>query len=370
MKPFRFVIFALMLLGVVACKKIKDPAEGPLIIKEKKEAANCYVIRPKDRLQFVAVEGNTTTKINGASRAEVIWETDNTTRKVASGEIIKKISYSDGNVSLTAGKEGNALVAVKNAEGDILWSWHIWVTHYSLDDKLLPLLDETVMDRNLGALTADVTDPLSNGLIYQFNRKDPFPGLAKFNDNGTSAKNECQMGIRGTIEYDLDEDWKTRAAEMNDFNGWLKAHPNTYINMKDLSGYISNHWSEGYDKTITDPCPYGYKISSRKFWEKIFYSYNSADFYEHYVDFEEKNPKLKAFKLPYCGYRSNAVNYAFSLQTDDPVNWSGYLFGDTYYNKEVFWVYWGEEKTAGSSKFSLGSTAYERAGAVRCVKML
>ena len=32
------------------------------------------------------------------------------------------------------------------------------------------------MDRNLGALSAAADDPLSNGLFYQWGRKDPFMG--------------------------------------------------------------------------------------------------------------------------------------------------------------------------------------------------
>ncbi len=35
-------------------------------------------------------------------------------------------------------KQGNAIIAVRNAEGTILWSWHIWVTDYK------PLLESTV----------------------------------------------------------------------------------------------------------------------------------------------------------------------------------------------------------------------------------
>ena len=371
MKKIRFVVLALMMLGAVACKKDNEPTEGPLIVRDKNQAANCYVIRPKDRLQFVAVEGNTDTKIKDVSRAVVIWETNNTTARVSSGEIIKKISYSDGNVLLTAGKEGNALVAVKNADGEILWSWHIWVTRFSLDDKVLSLRSGSssymLMDRNLGALTADVKDPLSNGLMYQFNRKDPFPGLAKFNEGETSPQEKCQMGIRGTIEYDLDENWPTRAAEMVQIDDWLTAHPNTYIAMKGLSAYLSLRWSETV-KSNSDPCPYGYRIAPRQFWEPVLDL--TGEFYENYVDIGENNINYPNFKLPYCGYRSNTTDYAFSYQgAETPGNYSMYMFADTKYNSYVFKVYWGEPRKAGSSEFFKGTNVYERAGAVRCIKM-
>ena len=363
---------ALMMIGAFACKKDNEPTEGPLIVRDKTQAANCYVIRPKDRLQFVAVEGNTDTKIKDVSRAVVIWETNNTTARVSSGEIIKKISYSDGNVLLTAGKEGNALVAVKNADGEILWSWHIWVTRYSLDDKVLSLGSGSssymLMDRNLGALTADVKDPLSNGLMYQFNRKDPFPGMAKFDAQGAGVKEKGQMGIRGTIEYDLDENWPTRAAEMGKIDDWLRMHPNTYIRITGLSSYWNQTWGLN-SKSVVDPCPYGYRIAPKTFWDSV--SSLSGEYNENYVDIGEKNSSsYPNFMLPYSGYRSMSTNYAFSFQTEDnPVNWSAYMCGNPYGTEAVFWVYYGEKKEAGSSKFKVDYDALQRSGAVRCIKM-
>ncbi|MCD8184071.1 MAG: DUF4906 domain-containing protein [Bacteroides sp.] len=95
---------------------------------------------------------------------------------------------------------GNGLIAACDANGDILWSWHIWVTKYNPD----PHGDETVltpnkqkhkytfrsdidqypmMDRYLGALedytdapTEEIDKSRANGLHYEWGRKDPFPG--------------------------------------------------------------------------------------------------------------------------------------------------------------------------------------------------
>ena len=72
------------------------------------------------------------------------------------------------------------MVAIKNAAGKVLWSWHIWVTDYT------PNVGTTTgdfMNRNLGAMnnflnTPKTTDDFikSRGLLYQWGRKDPFPG--------------------------------------------------------------------------------------------------------------------------------------------------------------------------------------------------
>lgn len=43
------------------------------------------------------------------------------------------------------------------------------------------------MDRNIGALTTDCTQPSSRGLYYQWGRKDPFPHPATCQDIVTRA---------------------------------------------------------------------------------------------------------------------------------------------------------------------------------------
>lgn len=89
------------------------------------------------------------------------------------------------------------MIAVKDADGNIIWSWHIWKTHFTLEEmptqtyktspramnstKYKPLVSRylVMMDRHIGA--ADNTPPNTDavvktfGLYYQFGRKDPFP---------------------------------------------------------------------------------------------------------------------------------------------------------------------------------------------------
>lgn len=60
--------------------------------------------------------------------AELVWET-NGHEQIIQGMILK-----DGYVYFKTGPaaEGNAVVAVKDGSGNILWSWHIWKTHFNL----------------------------------------------------------------------------------------------------------------------------------------------------------------------------------------------------------------------------------------------
>lgn len=80
---------------------------------------------------------------------------------------------------------GNSVVAVTNKNGQILWSWHIWITAAdpTVNTKTLPG-GKSIMECNIGATTISTgaTQPgystTSNGfgMYYQWGRKDPFPG--------------------------------------------------------------------------------------------------------------------------------------------------------------------------------------------------
>lgn len=60
--------------------------------------------------------------------AELVWETN------GHGKIIQGVILKDGYVYFKTGPtaEGNAVIAVKDRSGSVLWSWHIWKTHFNL----------------------------------------------------------------------------------------------------------------------------------------------------------------------------------------------------------------------------------------------
>ena len=61
-------------------------------------------------------------------KAELVWQDG--------PSLVTDIKYNSGanggTISFTVGKEsirqGNALIAIKDSQNTILWSWHIWVT--------------------------------------------------------------------------------------------------------------------------------------------------------------------------------------------------------------------------------------------------
>jgi hypothetical protein len=146
--------------------------------------SNCYIVKPGQSVMIPVSRASTANPANFTSTwtAGLLW-TDNANGLSASGAISAVSSHVDGGyISVTAGSSaGNGVVWMKNVSGDIVWSWHIWVTEYDPLATFDFLGREVWMDRNLGAIvkadgTAATPFNLSGGLLYQWGRKDPFPG--------------------------------------------------------------------------------------------------------------------------------------------------------------------------------------------------
>lgn len=93
-------------------------------------AANCYVIYASGSYKFPTVKGNGTKSIGEVSYAEILWESLGTSEIPSIGDLIKTATYSDGYITFETSdtfKEGNAVIAAKDEEGTVLWSWHIWL---------------------------------------------------------------------------------------------------------------------------------------------------------------------------------------------------------------------------------------------------
>lgn len=134
--------------------------------------------------------------------AQLLWQTEPNLIadvKLRSNQVYFTLNGEAGG----ALKEGNAVIAVfseADGGGDILWSWHIWVTAadldaavqtYTLYDNFAAAGPTVLMDRNLGALKAGMWgtngDNLALGLLYQWGRKDPFLNIDDTDIGGTGA---------------------------------------------------------------------------------------------------------------------------------------------------------------------------------------
>ena len=206
--------------------------------------ANCYIVPFAGQFTFNSLyKGNSFESVGEPTSAEVVWETTNTTNSISQGDVITSVEFLNSGLVLfeTSGIEGNALIAVKDVDGVILWSWHIWITDTPQDQYYTNSNgDFHVLDRNLGATRADRGSGdewnESSGLLYQWGRKDPF---ADGHYEWVSSKFTIEESIRKPTIY---------AAR----------------NFPWTSEWNDNLWSS--QKTVYDPCPVGYKIVSKDIW--------------------------------------------------------------------------------------------------------
>lgn len=338
--------------------------------------ANCYVVPKSGLYYFKAAKGNSNTGMSGVSKAEVLWESFGTGTAPATGSVIQLVAYADYETVPNNCicfmipdpiKEGNAVIAAKDANGNILWSWHIWVckdydpaaSAQDYRNYYKTATYGTMMDRNLGALSATSGAVSSLGLLYQWGRKDPFPGFSSISSN-ESARTSISWPSpvvadagTGTIAYAVqhpttfltnDQDWFYTTSSTRDNTRWQAA------------------------KTLYDPCPPGWKVPAGGD-EGIWIKASGVRFFDHSFDAAKKGMDLSdkfhtegADWYPAAGYKSaQALLYN--------VGKFGYYWSSTPVSSDSYRVYYlslqGEY-----AKVTLNEGSISRAAAlsVRCCK--
>lgn len=165
-------------------KGSKDTPHDLVANNEVKESANCYIVNDHGYYTFPTYYGNTygkngtssykydenlekipdnvssfvltkfvghddnpisDGKISGVSDAILLWQD--------SPDLVTEVKYENDQVSFRVPEEtinqGNAVIAVRNSSGVILWSWHIWVTHRKWDSSTcIQLSDKNLNEKN------------------------------------------------------------------------------------------------------------------------------------------------------------------------------------------------------------------------------
>ena len=115
-------------------------------------SANCYVVSAEGLYKFKAVKGNSTEVLGTLASASILWETFGTSAVPEYCDLIKAVDYKDEYIVFQTAdtfKEGNAVIVAKDNSGQIIWSWHIWLTDQPDGQEYFNNAG-TVMDRNLG----------------------------------------------------------------------------------------------------------------------------------------------------------------------------------------------------------------------------
>ncbi len=220
-------------------------------------SANCYIISETGLYKFKTVKGNSETSVGDVVSASILWETFGTDTAPQMLDLIGAFCYKDGYVVFQMAdtfKEGNAVIAAKDASNNILWSWHIWLVEDAPQGQEYYNNAGTMMDRNLGATSATPGDVGALGLLYQWGRKDPFLGSSSISESVVAAS---------TIIWPSAVSTSSSAGTVS----YVTMNPTIFVTG---SAYSDNDWSYNCDnslwtesnktKSIYDPCPAGWRV--------------------------------------------------------------------------------------------------------------
>ena len=264
----------------------------------KDGTANCYIVSTDGHYSFDAVKGNSDEPVGEVASVAVLWESTGTNEYLRVGALVQNPTYADGVVSFDVAKfkAGNAVIAAKDASGNILWSWHIWLT----DKPSKHTYNNgagVMMDRHLGATSYQPGEVGSLGLFYQWGRKDPFLNSSRIDAcqdaNSTIAWPDAvpTSAETGTVAYTI-------------------ANPTVFISADNHNRY-DWHYATRDDslwkaqKTIYDPCPSGWRVpdgGSKGVWKTAGFVGTSCDMTYYGYNFPISDSAYSWY--PFSGFRS------------------------------------------------------------------
>ncbi len=184
-------------------------------------------------------------------------------------------------VTVTAAESrGNAVVALADAGGEIVWSWHLWIT--DAPAALTYPNGCVLMDRALGAVGTEQGNPETYGLYYQWGRKDPFFG-GTTTETSATAFAQAEAGTVINPAFADSHAWRQETGAAVSTLDYAAAHPMSFLSNKLTTG--SYDWLAkprtdlwGTEKSCYDPCPPGYRVPDRTTWDDL------ADEQDRYID--------------------------------------------------------------------------------------
>lgn len=340
--------------------------EGGVVNLSENGTANSYIVSAAGSYKFTTVKGNSRESVGAVASAEVLWETFGTDVTPNVGDLVRNVSYTDGEVTFQTAdtfKEGNAVIAAKDADGNILWSWHIWLTDQP-QGQVYYNNAGTMMDRNLGATSATPGDVGALGLLYQWGRKDPFLGSSSISSNieakstGTWPSAVSSNSTKGTIEY-------------------ATAYPTTFIkyNSSNYDWYYTGlyttdntRWTTSTaTKSIYDPCPAGWRVpdgGSNGVWSKALGSssyFTQSSLYDSTnegMNFSGKFGSDQTIWYPASGYRYGSDGGLYG------VGYYGYYLSASPSSVSAYSLYFSYDGYVYSSSSNYRATGLS----VRCLQ--
>ena len=270
--------------GTTNTKSYQTSNSGAYILQHFKDHAGQDISSPYINVQNAS---------NPATQASIVW-TDQSGIIEASSLGIEGSgtnAFVHFRVPQDKIKNGNAVIAVKNASGTVMWSWHLWFIHddalntvtctnfqghkykftqetlgwkytalkvstYSAPRKVRVKVEQTVANGGVKQ-SAYITITQNPGnarrgynTFYQFGRKDAFPGTDTTPDGSFTPNGGNNMSIQNGIQHPetFYTDGSTWSNDYNQYNLWSMDNTTTGFN------------DDAVVKTIYDPCPAGFKM--------------------------------------------------------------------------------------------------------------
>ena len=232
-------------------------------------------------------------------------------------------------------REGNVVIGVRDSSGNMLWTWHIWLTDRPAEQSYKNGFN--VQDRDLGATAYNAeTEPSGiNGLYYQWGRPTPLPlGKYVYKPNDDPEDSNPSMAVYIGIKDDVVPIIERVKSPTKYFTQRAIASDGAIT--KSLWGWRSE--TDEYAKTIYDPCPPGYRMPSVKLWRDLVI-WDKNDDGNHDAELVKSGGKNIAAKFnvnvshvdiyyPMTGY----YGYSIDLQNyvDKNVGVGAYMWAATY----------------------------------------
>lgn len=231
---------------------------------------------------------------NPATQASIVWMDQQALVDGLSVTNDGNKSFVNFHVSAANIKNGNAVIAVKSADGTIMWSWHLWFDH---SDALSTIActnhegDNFKVTKNILGYTIykwkstsyesprvarmKIEQEVGNGAkksayititqspyaereystaLYQFGRKDAFPGTNTLYESTFVENGGNNISIVNAIQ--------NPGTFYTDGNKWGTEYK--YFNLWSMQTTSQGDASKTLVKTVYDPCPVGFTMPPLK----------------------------------------------------------------------------------------------------------
>lgn len=272
--------------GAIYSRSYQTKNRGNNILTNFKDHAGKDIASP-----YINVQNSS----NPATQASIVWTDQSGIVDGLSVTNAGANSYVNFHVPADKIKNGNAVIAVKNASGTIMWSWHLWFDHkevletvkcinfqgayYSFTKQTLGFayrrwdgstydkkrmvkvkFEQTVAQKASGKQHATITIEQEPGRVkeisstlYQFGRKDAFPGIDKIADGSFNINGGDNMSVTNGIQHP-----ETFYPDCERCSAWYSGYGQ--YNLWSMDNTIDGFNDKSVIKTIYDPCPAGFHM--------------------------------------------------------------------------------------------------------------